>query len=44
MRPEARSLNLASAAAVGIYEAVRQIEGKARPAAKVDIGCRQNQP
>jgi tRNA (cytidine/uridine-2'-O-)-methyltransferase len=27
MRPEARSLNLANAAAVGVYEALRQIEG-----------------
>jgi tRNA (cytidine/uridine-2'-O-)-methyltransferase len=26
MRPEARSLNLANAAAVGLYEAVRQVE------------------
>jgi tRNA (cytidine/uridine-2'-O-)-methyltransferase len=27
MRPEARSLNLANAAAIGLYEAVRQLEG-----------------
>ncbi len=30
MRPEARSLNLAVASAVGLYEAVRQIETHAR--------------
>ncbi|WP_165251666.1 tRNA (cytidine(34)-2'-O)-methyltransferase [Paludisphaera soli] len=28
MRPEARSLNLANAAAVGLYEAVRQVEAR----------------
>ncbi|MDG3006714.1 tRNA (cytidine(34)-2'-O)-methyltransferase [Paludisphaera mucosa] len=32
MRPEARSLNLANATAVGLYEAVRQVEGRNSPA------------
>jgi tRNA (cytidine/uridine-2'-O-)-methyltransferase len=32
IRPEARSLNLANAVAIGLFEAVRQVEGGTRDA------------
>lgn len=36
MRPEARSLNLANAVAIGLYEAVRQLGGIGSPGAALD--------
>lgn len=40
IRPEARSLNLANAVAIGLFEAVRQIEGAHPAAGAAPIGSR----